>query len=78
MDANTVLPNGLTVAEQAKYDAEYAGYQYDGASHLSGEEVVSAFLADVQTAFRIVKNRERGIITAGEADKKLRDILIAD
>lgn len=75
MDANTVLPNGLTAAEQARYDAEYAEYRYDDASRLTGEEWFAAITASEVAAVRIASNRARGIITAGEADKKLRDLI---
>lgn len=75
MSDETVLPNGLTVAEQAAYDAEYADYQYDDASRLTGEEWFEATAKDAAQVRLIALNRARGVITAGEADKKLRDLL---
>lgn len=65
--------NGLTDAEQAAYEAEYAEYQYEGESRLSAEEKRAA--AAHSEFYRLWNNYQIGILTAGEYDKKVRDLL---
>jgi len=66
-------PNGLTDAEQTAYSAEYAAYQYDGESRLTHAELDAAALLPEWVP--LCSNWHNGILTAGEFDKKVRDLL---